>query len=102
MNFQAVVLKALLMVAGPPGNTKFSVTPETGLGVQAPSSSQKVPLARARSSGASWSSFYGSYIHKETANEGTDRYNTIVAADIEAAERELCMDSGGAPISGCI
>jgi len=103
------------MVAGPPGNTKFSVTPETGLGVQArtpPGSGLRAPerisfLARDRSpesskSGASWSSFYGSYIHKETANEGTDRYNTIVAADIEAAERELCMDSGGAPISGCI
>ena len=39
--------------------------------------------------------------HKETYDEGAERYRDISDAEIEAAETELCTDTMGAPLGGC-
>ena len=71
IDLNTLLLKALLIVA-PPGNTKFSVVVDG----------------------------YG-YSHKETYDEGAERYRDISDAEIEAAETELCTDTMGAPLGGC-
>ena len=72
----ALILLQTLQVQAPPGVTKFSVTPDT---CQAESCD-----------GLKYSSFFSSYVHQETAVEGTARYKEITKALIRSAELETC------------
>jgi len=86
MNLQALFLQTILTVA-PPGYTKFSVTPVECQG-EACASYQ-------------WSTFYNSYVNKETAEEGKIRYAVISGKIVPLAQKKLCFDDNLNTIPGC-
>lgn len=102
MNLQALYLQTLLTVA-PPGHTHFSVVP-----VECPASSVVVKQTKKgevkECSGYSdyaWSSFYNSFVRKETEEEGMARYEMIANVQVELAQKTLCLDEDLNKVQDC-
>lgn len=85
MNLQALLLQTILTVA-PPGHTNFSVVP--------------VECGDACSE-YKWSTFYNSYVKKETYEEGKSRYEVIMGMIVKTAQKKLCLDDSLNTISDC-
>ncbi len=86
MNLQALFLQTMLTIA-PPGYTKFSVT--------------QVECQGESCESYQWSTFYNSYVHKETAEEGKIRYAIISGKVIPLAQKKLCFDDNLNTIPDC-
>lgn len=86
MTIEAVIsgIVSLLQTLAPPGQSPFSVTPVA----------EKVD-------GAVFSTFYNSYVVKETAAAGTLRYTGIAKGLERAVTRALCVDAFGHKVDGC-
>lgn len=99
MNLQAIFLQTILTVA-PPGYTKFSVTPvECHASTTVLSEGQKSKSNEC--SDYQWSTFYNSYVKKETKEDGRERYSVIVDALIREVQGKLCLDDDLNRISNC-
>lgn len=85
MNLQALLLQTVLIVA-PPGHTSFSVVP-----VECGDSC----------SGYKWSTFYDSYVRKESSEEGKARYEVITGSITKTAQKKLCLDDSLNTIPDC-
>lgn len=98
MNLQALYLQTMLTVV-PPGYTKFSVTP-----VECHVSAQQSEEQKSQSSECSdyqWSTFYNSYVQKETKEDGRERYTVIIDTLITQAQEKLCLDNDLNTIPDC-
>ena len=90
MNAEAAWLLALLLEARPPGDTHFSAQP-----VQACHGAEEC-------AGATWSTFYGTWVRQETADEGRARYWGIAATQERAIAAVMCVRLDGSAIEGCL
>jgi hypothetical protein len=86
MNLQALLLQTILIVA-PPGHTVFSVIP--------------VECEGNACSNYKWSTFYNSYVKKESSEEGKARYEVITGSITKTAQKKLCLDDSLNTISEC-
>ena len=86
MILQALLLQTILKVA-PPGYTKYSVTPIECQGEEC--------------SDYQWSTFYDTYVTKESKEEGTARYSVITEEIVLLAKNKLCLDDNLNPIKDC-
>ncbi|MCK9567362.1 hypothetical protein M0R72_00245 [Candidatus Pacearchaeota archaeon] len=85
MNLQILLLQTILVVA-PPGHSAFSVVP-----VECGDSCSEYK----------WSTFYNSYVKKESVEEGKTRYEVIIGSIIKTAQKKLCLDDSLNKISDC-
>jgi hypothetical protein len=86
MNLEALFLQTILTVA-PAGHSKFSVT--------------KVDCAEDAICSYKWSTFYNSYVQKESADDGKVRYSIITGKLIKSAQTKLCLDNNLDTIPDC-
>lgn len=85
MNLQTLLLQTLLVVA-PPGHTNFSVSPVD---------------CKDSCSEYKWSSFYKSYVKKESVEDGVLRYTKIAESIVKTAQKRLCLDDSLNTIENC-
>jgi hypothetical protein len=85
MNLQALLLQTILTVA-PPGNSTFSVVPVS---------------CGDTCSEYKWSTFYNSYVKKESVEEGKIRYAVITGTITKLAQKKLCLDDSLNTIPEC-
>lgn len=83
-------LFTLTLESRPAGDTAFSVTPA------------KECACLSDCEGAKWSSFYDTWVRKETRNEGEARYAELELGMERAIEKVLCVKLDGTPIPGCL
>lgn len=95
MNLSTLFLQTILTVA-PPGYSKYSVTP-----VDCPVTSKENQTNTSDCADYKWSEFYNSYVRKETAEEGVERYKVIVDTLINTAKQKLCVDDDLKRIPNC-
>ena len=83
-------LIALVELMVPPGNTAFSVHPaEDCRGADV-------------CEGGKWSTFYQTWVRQETADEGRERYRTVILPALESTiEKLLCMRLDQSRVEGC-
>ena len=86
MILQALLLQTILKVA-PPGHTKFSVTPIECNGEEC--------------SNYKWSTFYNSYVEKESKEDGKTRYAVITEKVVTLAKNKLCLDDDLKTVPDC-
>lgn len=83
-------LFTLMLEARPAGDTAFSVTPAEEC------------ACLSECEGAKFSSFYDTWVRKETRAEGEARYVELELGMERAIEKVLCVKLDGIPIPGCI
>lgn len=86
MILQALLLQTILKVA-PPGYSKFSVT--------------KIECRGEACSDYKWSTFYNSYVEKESKEDGKARYAIITGEVVTLAKNKLCLDDNLKTVSNC-
>jgi hypothetical protein len=82
-------LLSVLLLQTSPGGTSFSVEVARDC-----AAAETCPDAR-------WSSFYGTWVRRESKSTAEVRYGEIVRAAVDAAEDLLCVDEQETPRSGC-
>jgi hypothetical protein len=85
MNLSALLLQTMLSMV-PPGHSHFSVVP-----VKCVDSCSEYK----------WSTFYNSYVKKESVEEGTARYAIITSTITKLAQERLCLDDSLNTIPDC-
>jgi hypothetical protein len=84
------LLFALLVQHAPPGQTAFSIEVASDCHNQ-----QTCEDAR-------WSDFYSAWTRKESAEQGSKRYETIATALVASARELLCQDGEGNDMEQCV
>jgi hypothetical protein len=87
----AEILYGMMVVHTPPGYSRFSVAVAEDCAAQ----------PEVACEGGIWSTFYGTWVRKETREQGQERYKVIAASLVHTAERLLCRTEDGHKIKDC-